>query len=220
MPTHALLESALTYAGRSYPAVIGVDEVGRGALFGPVTVGAVLLNHERWSALCREPWFEDVADSKLISEKKRRALAPLITAALPNAIAHSAVRYIDKHNISRAVERAIYKATQRLLAATKINPAQIYVLFDGKHIPGFPQVGMARAMPHLSAAVKADQKYFPVAAASIIAKVARDRMITNAAQRFAGYGLERHAGYGTAAHRSAIKELGLTQFHRKSFHLG
>lgn len=219
MPTHALLESALTFNGRSYPAVIGVDEVGRGALFGPVTVGAVLLTQARWSALCEEPWCEDVTDSKLISEKNRRALAPLIAANLPSAIAHSAVRYIDKHNISRAVERAIYKATQRLIVAAKVDPTQIYVLFDGKYIPHYPQMGMARIMPQLGAAIKADRKYFPVAAASIIAKVARDQMITNAAERFAGYGLERHAGYGTAAHRAAIKKLGRTQFHRKSFRL-
>jgi ribonuclease HII len=76
---------------------------------------------------------------------------------------------------------------------------------------------MVKAMPHLAAEIKADQKYFPVSAASILAKVARDRMITNAALRFPEYGLADHAGYGTAVHRAAILRHGRTRFHRKSF---
>lgn len=203
--------------GKSYRAIIGVDEVGRGALFGPVTVGAVLLTPEKWDNLPQEDWFLQVNDSKLVSEKKRNLLAPLIAAALPGAVSHTAVRYIDAHNINRAVERGIYKTVQRLLGLTGMHPGEVRVLFDGKSIPAYPQLGLTKPMPHLAAEIKADQKYFPVSAASILAKVARDRMITNAAARFPEYGLDRHAGYGTELHRAAIIQCGRTRFHRVSF---
>ncbi len=207
------------HSGISYRAIIGVDEVGRGALFGPVTVGAVLLTPEKWDALPQEEWFSLVNDSKLVSEKKRNLLAPLIAAALPGAVSHTAVRYIDAHNINRAVERGIYKAVQRLLCTSGMQPGEVRVLFDGKSIPAYPQLGLTSPMPHLSAEIKADQKYFPVSAASILAKVARDAMITRAALRFPEYGLDAHAGYGTAVHRSAITRYGMTKFHRTSFRL-
>lgn len=191
--------------------------MGRGALFGPVTVGAVLLTPEKWAVLPQEDWFAQVNDSKLVSEKKRIILAPLIAAAMPGVVSHSAVRYIDAHNINRAVERAIYKSVQRLLHQTGMPASTVRVLFDGKAIPAYPQVGMARLMPDLSAEIKADQKYFPVSAASILAKVARDQMIARADSRFPGYGLAQHAGYGTELHRAAIVKLGLSRLHRKSF---
>jgi ribonuclease HII len=205
------------HSGKSYRAIIGVDEVGRGALFGPVTVGAVLLTPEKWDALPQEEWFSGVGDSKLVSEKKRNFLAPLIAAALPSAVSHTAVSYIDAHNINRAVERGIYKTVQRLLRETGMHPGEVRVLFDGKSIPAYPQVGLALPMPHLSAEIKADQKYFPVSAASILAKVARDAMVSRAALRFPQYGLDAHAGYGTEIHRAAIHKFGRTLFHRKSF---
>lgn len=204
------------HSGISYRAIIGVDEVGRGALFGPVTVGATLITCEKWDSLPSEDWFSQVKDSKLLSEKKRNALAPLLSA-LPHAVSHTAVKYIDSYNINRAVERGIYKSVQRLLKQTRMHAGEVRVLFDGKNLPRFPQLRMALPMPHLAAEVKADQKYFPVSAASILAKVARDRMIAHAAQRFPGYDLEKHAGYGTEAHRAAIARLGRTRFHRKSF---
>lgn len=202
---------------KSYSAIIGVDEVGRGALFGPVTVGATLVTRDKWESLQSEPWFAAVADSKLLSPKKREELRPLIAAALPHAVSHTAVRYIDTHNISRAVERGIYKTVQRLLAATGLKADAVRVLFDGKFIPRYPQLNMAKAMPRLDAEIKADEKYFPVSAASILAKVSRDAMIARAALRFPEYGLEKHAGYGTAAHREAIRRHGRTRFHRISF---
>lgn len=212
----ALARFFFEHGGISYRAIIGVDEVGRGALFGPVTVGATLVTRNAWDALPLEAWFLQVNDSKLLSEKKRNTLAPLL-AALPHAISHTAVRYIDTYNINRAVERGIYKSVQRLLKLTGMHASEVRVLFDGKNLPRFPQLRMAKPMPHLAAEIKADQKYFPVSAASILAKVARDRMITQAAQRFPGYALEKHAGYGTEAHRAAIARLGRTRFHRKSF---
>lgn len=201
----------------SYRAVIGVDEVGRGALFGPVTVGAALLGREAWQALPGESWFPSVKDSKLVKKADREKLAPLLEAALPCAVSHVSVRYIDRHNINAAIRYGIYRAVQSLLRQTGIAAHEIRILADGNYRFEYPAVGMTKPMPRLDAYVKADQKYFPVSAASIVAKVRRDMLIERAASRFPGYGLERHAGYGTVAHREAIARLGETIFHRKSF---
>ncbi len=197
--------------------MIGVDEVGRGSLFGPVTVAATLVTSDAWQNLQRQDWFAGVTDSKMLSEKKRNALSPLLRANLPHAVSHVAVRYIDTYNINRAVQSGIYRSVQRLLANTKINPADCRVIVDGNYRFEFPQLRMQKVMPRLDAEIKADLKFFPVSAASIIAKVERDAMITRAALRFPEYGLEKHAGYGTAAHRAAITRLGRTKFHRRSF---
>lgn len=197
--------------------MIGVDEVGRGSLFGPVTVGATLVTEESWQTLQQQDWFAGVTDSKMLSEKKRNALSPLIRASLPHAVCHVAVRYIDTYNINRAVQNGIYRSVQRLLSQTKMNPADCRVIVDGNYRFEFPQIRMLKPMPRLDAEVKADLKFFPVSAASVIAKVERDAMITRAAARFPEFGLDRHAGYGTAAHREAITRLGRTKFHRRSF---
>lgn len=201
----------------SYRAVIGVDEVGRGALFGPVTVGAVLLSREAWAVLPGESWFGSVKDSKLVKKGEREKLAPLLEAALPCALAHVSVRYIDRYNINAAIRYGIYRAVQTLLRRTTFAAHEIRIIADGNYRFEYPALGMAKPMPRLDAYIKADQKYFPVSAASIVAKVRRDTLVERAAERFPGYGLERHAGYGTAAHRTAIMQLGETAFHRKSF---
>ncbi|MFZ5630947.1 MAG: ribonuclease HII [Spirochaetota bacterium] len=213
----ALARFFFEQGGRSYRAVIGVDEVGRGALFGPVTVGAVLLSQHAWQLMPGESWFGSVKDSKLVKKPDREKLAPLLEAALPCAVAHVSVRYIDRHNINTAIRYGIYRAVQSLLARTNFAAHEIRIVADGNYRFEYPAVGMAKVMPRLDAYVKADQKYFPVSAASIVAKVKRDALIESAARRFAGYGLERHAGYGTVAHREAIARLGETIFHRKSF---
>lgn len=205
------------FAGKHYRAVIGVDEVGRGSLFGPVTVGATLVTEEAWLTLQQQDWFAGVTDSKMLSEKKRNALSPLLRASLPHAVSHVAVRYIDTYNINRAVQNGIYRSVQRVLAHAKIDPADCRVIVDGNYRFEFPQLRMQKPMPRLDAEIKADLKFFPVSAASIIAKVERDAMITRAAARFPDYGLHQHAGYGTAAHRAAIARLGQSRYHRKSF---
>lgn len=205
------------FAGKSWNAVIGVDEVGRGSLFGPVTVGAVLLTRENWEKVQAEPWFGAVTDSKKLSEKKRDELSPLLRQYLPYAVSHVAVRYIDAYNINRAVQFGIYRSVQRLLRSTGTSPADCRVIVDGNYRFEYPQLRMQSVMPRLDAEIKADLKFFPVSAASVIAKVTRDAMVSRAASRFPGYGLEQHAGYGTEAHRQAIARLGRTGFHRRSF---
>lgn len=182
-----------------------------------MTIGAVLLSRPVWQALPAEHWFGAVKDSKLVKKPERRRLAPLIEAALPCAVAHVSVRYIDRHNINAAIRYGIYRAVQSLLARTSFAAHEIRIVADGNYRFEYPALGMAKPMPRLDAYVKADQKYFPVSAASIVAKVRRDALVARAAQRFPGYGLERHAGYGTRAHLTAIAELGETIFHRQSF---
>lgn len=200
-----------------YRAVIGVDEVGRGALFGPVTIGAVLLTRDMWERIPHEPWSREVRDSKLLKPQARLNLAPLIEDKLPYAVAHVAVRYIDTHNINAAIRYGIYRAVQSLLRSTGFDAAELRLIVDGNYRFSYPALGMTKPMPRFDAYAKADVKYFPVSAASIIAKVRRDALIKQAARRFPGYGFERHVGYGTAAHRAAIAQLGATRFHRRSF---
>jgi ribonuclease HII len=213
----ALARFFFEHGGSSYRAVIGVDEVGRGALFGPVTVGAVLLRREDWQVLPARSYFASVTDSKLVKKPERARLAALLEASLPCAVAHISVRYIDNYNINQAIHYGIYRAVQSLLRRTAIAAHETRIVADGNYRFTYPAIRMRRPMPRLDAYVKADQKYFPVSAASIVAKVRRDRLIARAAERFPGYGLERNAGYGTAVHRAAIAEFGVTRFHRKSF---
>lgn len=170
-----------------------------------------------WELLPVEPWFYEIRDSKLVKRKERLRLAPLIENKLPCAVTHVAVRYIDTHNINAAIRYGIYRAVQSLLRRTGIAVAELRLIADGNYRFTYPALGMAKPMPHFAAYPKADMKYFPVSAASIIAKVRRDALIAHAARRFPDYGLERHVGYGTAAHRAAIAHRGATRFHRRSF---
>jgi ribonuclease HII len=206
-------------AGKTWHAIIGVDEVGRGCLFGPVTVGAVLVTQANLAALEHEAWAAQVTDSKLLSPKRRNELAPQIAANLPHATAHVAVRYIDRHNINRAIQYGIYRAVQSVLHTAGLDAGAARIIADGNYRFKYPALGMAQPMPRLDPEIKADLKYFPVSAASVIAKVKRDTLIAGAAGRFPQYDLAGNAGYGTQKHRDAIAEHGLTAFHRKSFKL-
>lgn len=200
-----------------FKATIGVDEVGRGSLFGPVSVGAVLVAAYDSESLAKIPWAASVKDSKLVSRKKRLELAPLIESHFLSTVSHVAVRYIDTHNINRAVQYGIYRSVQALLKLSYLSLHEVLVLCDGNYRFTYPTLGMAKPMPKIRFEVKADQKYFPVSAASIIAKVQRDSLIEKTSLRFPEYALSSSAGYGTLAHRQAIKAHGPTRFHRRSF---
>jgi ribonuclease HII len=176
--------------------IAGVDEVGRGPLAGPVVTAAVILDPKR-------P-IEGLADSKAMSEKRREALFDLIKEnALAWAIGRCEVEEIDELNILQATMVAM----QRAVAA--LEPQPEHVLVDGNRCPGFPCTA--------EAVIKGDSKVAAISAASILAKVTRDREMVALDEQYPGYGLAGHKGYPTKAHVEALQKLGVTVIHRRSF---
>lgn len=181
--------------------IAGVDEVGRGCLFGPVFAGAVVLTDDAAVELLAE----GLTDSKALTARHRARLVPLIeNAAAAWALGQASAREIDALGIRMATERAMLRALQRL-----DQPLEL-VLVDGV-LPLRLWMGPQRTV------VRGDSSCAAIAAASVLAKQARDGLIKRLAGRFCGYGLERHAGYGTAFHRQALLSLGPTPLHRYSF---
>ena len=176
--------------------VAGVDEVGRGSLIGPVYAAAVILNKSIDKKLLK--------DSKTIAKNKREVLSNYIKKNSIWAIGKASVKEIEKINILQASLLAMKRAIKKL----KIKPA--YVLIDGNKLPELNNY-------KLKSVIKGDQKIPSISAASIVAKVTRDKMITNLAKKFKGYCWEQNYGYGTKQHLKAIKNLGITSHHRKTF---
>lgn len=182
--------------------IAGVDEVGRGCWFGPVFAGAVILSEAARAPLAAA----GLTDSKALSQRRRAQLLPLILEqAEAWALGQASAREIDACGIRTATERAMLRALQRLAA-----PAPEHVLVDGV-LPLRLWSGSQQTV------VRGDSQHLEIAAASVLAKQARDGLITRLAAAHPGYGLERHAGYGTAVHRQALLELGPTPLHRRSF---
>jgi len=176
--------------------IAGVDEVGRGPLAGPVTAAAVVLDPARLP--------HGLNDSKVLSAKRRDALLQSIMDSADVSIAHASVEEIDSLNILRASHLAMERAIAGLS-----NPPD-HVLIDGNMIPrGF-------TLP-AQAVVKGDALSISIAAASIVAKIARDAIMWDLAQQFPGYGWETNAGYPSKCHRLALQNLGVTPHHRRSF---
>lgn len=174
--------------------VVGVDEVGRGPLAGPVTACAVRLDPARIPAGLR--------DSKTLGAARRESLCAEIMTLAEVSVAHATVEEIDSLNILRASHLAMERAVAGLQAD--------HALIDGNLIPrglGCPA----------TAIVKGDAKCLSIAAASIVAKVTRDRIMVDLAQQHPGYGWEANAGYPTQAHLAALQNLGVTAWHRRSF---
>lgn len=184
----------------------GVDEVGRGCLLGPVFAAAVILP----ANICEIEGHEIIKDSKLLSTKKRNTAFDFIQKnAVDISSAFSDVDYIDKHNILEATMEAMHMALRSL----KTTPSNILV--DGTQFKNF------HSITH-ECVVKGDQKYMNIAAASIIAKVMRDKYIfdlcSNDFELQNKYALETNMGYGTKKHMDGIKNFGICKHHRKSFH--
>jgi ribonuclease HII len=173
----------------------GVDEAGRGCLFGPVAAAAVILPER-----VRLP---EVNDSKTIPEERRESLAAAIRqAAIAWSVAFATVEEIRKVNILQASRLAMKRAVEAL------EPKADYLLVDFLNVDCcLPQEGI----------VKGDAKCKSIAAASILAKVERDRILTEYDLQFPAYGLKRNKGYGTAEHVSALKQYGPTVLHRLEF---
>lgn len=180
-----------------YWPVAGTDEAGRGPLAGPVVAAAVILDPDNIPA--------GLNDSKKLSEAQREALfGRIIETALAVSIASSGPARIDDTDIRKASLDAMRRA---VLALSR--PA-CFILSDGRDLP--PDTGLPG-----KAVIKGDGRSVSIAAASILAKVTRDRMMARADTVFSGYGFARHAGYPTAAHREAIAAQGPCALHRMSF---
>ena len=182
--------------GRGARQVAGVDEVGRGPLAGPVIAAAVILDPGNIPA--------GLADSKALSVAKRERLFTLISASAVVAIGSASVEEIDTLNILHASHLAMIRAISGLRLAPD------HCLIDGNMIPAGLKI-------QGETIVKGDAKSLSIAAASIVAKVTRDRMMVDLAQQYPGYGWEVNAGYPVPLHLKALLDLGVTPVHRRSF---
>jgi ribonuclease HII len=189
-----ILEAAATAQGARY--VVGVDEVGRGPLAGPVTAAAVRLDPGAIPA--------GLNDSKKLTAARRTGLAKALWASADVSLGHASVDEIDTLNILRASHLAMLRA----IAGLKRAPD--HLLIDGNQMPR----GLTCAAQTV---IAGDAKSLSIAAASIVAKVARDHLMVILAQQHPGYGWETNAGYGTKAHLDALLNLGVTPHHRRSF---
>lgn len=197
MNTGLQLSFEARFTARGIGRLAGVDEAGRGPLCGPVTAAAVILDPERCPA--------GLDDSKKLTAARRAVLAAEIRAsALGWAVAHASVEEIDRLNILRASHLAMCRA----LAALPV-PAG-FALVDGNLLP-------ADLPCPAEAVVGGDALCASIAAASILAKVTRDAVMVDLAQQHPGYGWERNAGYATKDHLDALRNLGVTPHHRRSF---
>lgn len=176
--------------------VAGLDEAGRGPLAGPVVAAAVILDEENIP--------EGLNDSKKLSLKKREALFLQILDTASVAICSNSALTIDQTDIRKASLDAMHRA----LNALSISPN--YALVDGRDIP--PGLTVPA-----DALIKGDARSVSIAAASIVAKVTRDRMMDRSAEALPHYGFEKHSGYGTKVHKQAIEEHGASIIHRMTF---
>jgi len=176
--------------------IAGVDEVGRGSLIGPVYAAAVILNKSIDKKVLK--------DSKKLTKSKREILAKYIKKNSIWAIGKATVKEIEKMNILHASLLAMKRAIINL----KKKPS--LVLIDGNKLPYIKNY-------QLNSVINGDQKIPSISAASIIAKVTRDRMISALGKKFKGYNWDKNCGYGTKQHLRAIKSLGITSHHRKTF---
>jgi ribonuclease HII len=186
----------LAALSRGARRIAGVDEVGRGPLAGPVTACAVVLDPDNIP--------EGLNDSKKLTARRREALAAWLADNCDHCIVHVGVEDIDRLNIYHAAHLAMCRAVAGLKTAPCL------VLVDGNRGP------RDRSCPG-QAIVAGDARCVTIAAASILAKVARDRLMVDLAQQHPGYGWEANAGYGTPAHKLALLDLGVTPYHRRSF---
>ena len=189
---------------RGLCALAGVDEAGRGPLAGPVVAAAAVLPEE-WATDGVPDSLKRLNDSKQLSEPVREELYEAIQAndTIISAVAVVEAPVIDEINILQATHRAMNQALAGL------EPYAEHALVDGRPVPSL-------ILPQ-TAIVKGDAKSFSIAAASILAKVTRDRLMVQYDEQFPGYGFAGHKGYGTKAHLLAIEELGACPLHRLSF---
>jgi ribonuclease HII len=183
--------------------VAGIDEVGRGPLAGPVIAAAVVIDPATLPARLAD----ELNDSKKLSAKKREALAELVLQSCAHGFGEASVAEIDRLNILKATFLAMRRAVEALEGV--LGHPIGHALVDGNQVPPLH-------CP-VQCVVGGDGLSLSIAAASVIAKVRRDRLMAELAREFPGYGWEKNAGYGTAAHMDGLRKLGPTPHHRTSF---
>ena len=202
------------------PLLIGVDEAGRGPWAGPVVAAAVIFPAGFGGALPLPEALTRLNDSKQLSEARRLELIrPICQAALAVGVGVADAEIIDETSITRANYMAMYLAVVRALRALAKSPqgdllreqgSRALALIDGKY--PVPPLTLSQI-----AMIKGDQRSYHIAAASVVAKVTRDKMMIAAHRRYPVYGFDRHKGYGTKAHQGALKAYGPCPLHRRSF---
>ena len=182
---------------KGFQTIAGIDEAGRGPLAGPVVVAGVIMP--------KDSMIEGVNDSKKVSEKKREKLYDLILEeAISYSVAVIGQDCIDDINILNATKQGVSTVVEELDVRPDLILVDALTHIDTKGIP-------------YDSIIKGDAKCYCIAAASILAKVTRDRIMRQWAEVYPMYGFEKHKGYGTAAHIAAIREYGLCPLHRRSF---
>ena len=176
--------------------IAGVDEAGRGSLIGPVYAGAVILNKKINTKLLK--------DSKSLSKQDRERLNIYIKKNCTWAIGSASLKEIEKHNILNASLLAMKRAIKKLKKKPQL------VLIDGNKLPKIDNYNLKNI-------IKGDQKIPEISAASIIAKVSRDRLVSKMSKKFKKYFWDKNFGYGTKDHIKAIKKFGITKHHRRTF---
>ena len=188
---------------KGFKDIVGIDEAGRGALFGPVVAASVIFADD-FIRYCREKWVSEINDSKLIAPPKRERLAKaILVTAKSVGVGMATNREIDQNDIGWASSEAMKRALRRMPCLPDC------LLVDGFQLTGvnYHQLGLHHG----------DRRSISIAAASIVAKVLRDKMIEHLDKIFEGYVFSKHKGYGTRDHLVILKERGPTEFHRFSF---
>ena len=187
---------SLVYKYKNKKLIAGVDEVGRGSLVGPVYAAAVILNKKINK--------KKLKDSKKLTKEKRENLDKYIKKNSLWSIGSASIKEIEKLNILNASLLAMTRAIKKLKQKPKL------VLIDGNKIPKINNYNLKNI-------IKGDEKIPEISAASIIAKVSRDRLVSKMSKNFIEYSWDKNCGYGTKDHLKAIKKFGVTKHHRKKF---
>jgi len=203
---------------KGYKYVVGLDEAGRGPLAGPVVAGAVMLKIFNFQFSIFNKFsmiqFSKIRDSKQLSAKKREEFYKILTKH-PNiewGIGRVSEKVIDKINIKNAAELAMEKALQNLKSKIQNKKSKIFLIIDGNNIKN-----LKLKTYNLKLIIKGDEKVFSCAAASILAKVIRDRLMVKYDKKYPQYGFKQHKGYPTKFHLKMLKKQGICKIHRKSF---
>jgi len=191
-----LINEILKFKKYMKKIIAGVDEVGRGSLVGPVYAAAVILEKKIDK--------KKLIDSKKLSKKNREILDVYIKKNCTWAISSASLKEIEKHNILNASLLAMKRAIKKLKKKPQL------VLIDGNRLPKIDNYNLKNI-------IKGDQKIPEISAASIIAKVSRDRLVSKMSKKFKKYFWDKNSGYGTKDHIKAIKKFGITKYHRRTF---